>query len=237
MRTGTFSRRAMPRVMALSIAAAVAVAHGGDPAGETVLRNVDARLAPVRDFTVTLDVVADIERLNVPPMHATMYFKQPDKVHLDAEGFAMLPKEGLQPTLGKLLARYTVTGTAGDTLEGIPVRKVILQAKSDRALPRSLTLYVDPSRWTTERIVTTGSGDRLATISFRYADVGGVWLPEEMTAALTSAPADSAETDLPASPIRPAQMPRRGKITVRYTDYRLNTGLGDEIFAKDPQAR
>jgi outer membrane lipoprotein-sorting protein len=227
----------MPRVFALSVAAAVAVARGGDTSGEAVLRNVDARLAPVHDYTVTLDVVADIERLNVPPMHATMYFKQPDKIHLDAEGFALLPREGLQPEIGKLLSRYNVAETGSDTLGGVPVRRVTLQAKSERGFPRMLSVYVDPRRWTTERIVTKGSADRVATITFSYIQVDGVWLPGEMTAAFSIAQADSLEGDLPAAPMRPQQMPRKGTVTVRFSEYRLNTGLNDEIFTKDPLTR
>ncbi len=231
------SQRVMPRVFALSVAAAVAVARGGDTSGEAVLRNVDARLAPVHDYTVTLDVVADIERLNVPPMHATMYFKQPDKIHLDAEGFALLPREGLQPEIGKLLSRYNVAETGSDTLGGVPVRRVTLQAKSERGFPRMLSVYVDPRRWTTERIVTKGSADRVATITFSYIQVDGVWLPGEMTAAFSIAQADSLEGDLPAAPMRPQQMPRKGTVTVRFSEYRLNTGLNDEIFTKDPLTR
>jgi outer membrane lipoprotein-sorting protein len=227
----------MPRVFALSVAAAVAVARGGDTSGEAVLRSVDARLAPVHDYTVTLDVVADIERLNVPPMHATMYFKQPDKIHLDAEGFALLPREGLQPEIGKLLSRYNVAETGSDTLGGVPVRRVTLQAKSERGFPRMLSVYVDPRRWTTERIVTKGSADRVATITFSYIQVDGVWLPGEMTAAFSIAQADSLEGDLPAAPMRPQQMPRKGTVTVRFSEYRLNTGLNDEIFTKDPLTR
>ena len=237
MKYSRLRQRVMPRVVALSVAAAVAVARGGDPAGETILHNVEARLAPVHDYTVTLDVVADIERLNVPPMHATMYFKQPDKVHIDAEGFAMLPREGLQPNVGKLLAKYTVAGVGKDTLDGVPVRKVMLQAKSDRSFPRSLAVYVNPERWTTERIVTSGSADRLVTISFSYVQVEGVWLPGGMTAAFTLAPADSGETNPPAGPLRMQQKPRNGTVTVRYSGYRLNTGLGDDIFAKDTPSR
>ena len=231
------SQRVMPRVFALSVAAAVAVARGGDTSGEAVLRNVDARLAPVHDYTVTLDVVADIERLNVPPMHATMDFKQPDKIHLDAEGFALLPREGLQPEIGKLLSRYNVAETGSDTLGGVPVRRVTLQAKSERGFPRMLSVYVDPRRWTTERIVTKGSADRVATITFSYIQVDGVWLPGEMTAAFSIAQADSLEGDLPAAPMRPQQMPRKGTVTVRFSEYRLNTGLNDEIFTKDPLTR
>ena len=237
MKTGRLRQRIMPRVMALSVAAAVAVARGGDSAGETILHNIEARLAPVHDYTVTLDVVADIERLNVPPMHATMYFKQPDKIHLDAEGFALLPREGLQPEIGKLLSRYNVAETGSDTLGGVPVRRVTLQAKSERGFPRMLSVYVDPRRWTTERIVTKGSADRVATITFSYIQVDGVWLPGEMTAAFSIAQADSLEGDLPAAPMRPQQMPRKGTVTVRFSEYRLNTGLNDEIFTKDPLTR
>ena len=237
MRYGRLRQRVMPRVLALSVAAAVAVARGGDPAGETILRNVEARLAAVHDYTVTLDVVADIERLNVPPMHATMYFKQPDKVHIDAEGFAMLPREGLQPNVGKLLAKYAVAGVGRDTLDGSAVRTVTLQAKSDRSFPRSLTLYVNPERWTTERIVTSGAADRRVTISYSYVQVEGVWLPGGMTAAFTLAPPDSIGIDLPAGPLRPQQAPRNGTVTVRYSNYRLNTGLSDDLFAGEAPSR
>jgi len=230
-------QRVLPRVAALFAAAAVAIARGGGPSGEEILKNVDARLEPVHDYTVTLDVVADIERLNVPPMHATMYFKQPDKIHVDAEGFALLPREGLQPAVGKLLSRFNVTETGSDTLAGVPVRRVSLQAKSERGFPRSLSLYVDPHRWTTERIVTRGSADRVATITFSYVQVEGVWLPAEMSAAFSLAPADSLEGDLPAAPMRPQQMPRKGTVTVRFSGYRLNTGLKDDIFTKDPLTR
>ena len=96
------------RMLALGAASAFALVHGGEPSGEAILRNVQSRIAEVRDYTVHLDVVADIERLNVPEMHVTMYFKQPDKVHLDAEGFAMLPREGLALNVDKLLSRYFV---------------------------------------------------------------------------------------------------------------------------------
>jgi len=237
MSPGTLRRRILPRAVALSAAAAIALARGADPSGETILRNVDARLASVRDYTVTLDVVADIERLNVPPMHATMYFKQPDKVHLDAEGFAMLPREGLQPVFSKLLVRFSVASVGKDTVGGMPVRRVVLEPRSERTFPRKLTIDVNTERWTPERIVTAGSGDRVATITFAYVQVEGVWLPSEMKAAFSVATPDSAEPDMPAGPMRPSQAPRKGTVTVTFSNYRVNSGLSDDIFSKDSPQR
>ena len=237
MRPGRISRGALTRALALSAAGAFALARGGDQEGESILRSVDARLASVKDYTVTLDVVADIERLNVPPMHATMYFKQPDKVHLDAKGFAMLPREGLQPSFSRLLTRFTVASVGKDTVGGVPVKKIELQPKSERTFPRSLTIDVNTERWTPERIVTTGSGDRVAMITFSYVQVEGVWLPSEMKAGFSMAAPDSAEPDMPQAPMRPPQAPRRGIVTVTFSDYRINTGLSDEIFSKDQPSR
>ena len=237
MKAGRITRGAFTRTLALSAAAAFALARGGDQEGEAILRSVDARIASVRDYTVTLDVVADIERLNVPPMHATMYFKQPDKVHLDAEGFAMLPREGLQPNFSKLLTRFNVAAVGKDTVDGVPLKKVVLQPKSERTFPRSLTIDVNTERWTPERIVTTGSGDRVATITFTYVQVGGVWLASEMKAGFSLAAPDSAEPDMPAAPMRPPQTPRKGTVSVTFSNYRINTGLSDDIFSKDQPGR
>ena len=58
-----------------------------------------------------------------------------------------------------------------------------------------------------------------------------------MTAAFSLGPADSTEPDLPANPMRMPQKPRNGTVTVRYSNYRLNTGLSDDIFAKDVPPR
>jgi len=75
------------------------------------------------------------------------------------------------------------------------------------------------------------------TISFSYVQVEGVWLPGGMTAAFSLAPLDSSGMDLPAGPLRPQQAPRNGTVTVRYSNYRLNTGLGDDIFKGEPAPR
>ena len=227
--------RLQVRLLALGAAAAFAFARGSDPSGETILRNVQSHMAEVRDYTVHLDVVADIERLNVPEMHVTMYFKQPDKVHLDAQGFAMLPREGLALNMEKLMSRYTVERVDHDTAGGESLYRLTLAARSERTAMRSMQLEVHPVRWTIERFSTGGAGDRTVSVSFRYAQVEGHWLPEQMTARFSMAPADTAGGEPPEgpAPFPPRQIPRNGTVTVHYSSYQINTGLSDEIFSKD----
>jgi hypothetical protein len=207
----------------------------GDPTGETILRNAEDRMAAVKDYTVNLAITADIDRLNVPPMNVRMYFKQPDKVHFDARGFAMLPREGLALNIGKLRTRYTAGRVDRDSIDGIPLYRVTMVAKSERTRIRSVTLYVHPERWTVEKLVTPQVNDRVMSASFRYTQVQGLWLPQEMVAAFSTAPADTVEPNPldQAMPARPQQRPRTGTVTVHYSDYTVNTGLSDDLFKEE----
>ena len=209
---------------------------GKDPDGDTILRNAESRLSSLQDYTVTLGITVDVERLNVPPMQVRMYFKQPDRVHFDAKGFAMLPREGLAMNIGRLRARYDPGSVDRDTLGGLPVYRVTLRAKSDRNRVRTILLYVHPRRWTVEKIVSPGMNDRVMSATFTYAQVQGFWLPEEMVASFSTSPADSTDPDLlmdKQMPVRPQGRPRAGSVTVRYSGYAVNTGLSDDLFKED----
>ena len=120
----------MTRMMQLAFATiAVALLTGfrpGEPSGADILRHVETQVAGVKDYTVTLDVVADIERLKVPPMHATLYFKQPDKVHIESKNFAMLPRESMGMQFSKLNERYAVDSVVADRKEQPVVYRLVL---------------------------------------------------------------------------------------------------------------
>src|SRR5271157_2218142 len=77
--------------------------------GSVILQNVSRGFERVQDFVATIEANVDMERLRVPKMKATLYFKKPDKVHFDAAGFAMLPREGVVLNSATLIARYDAT--------------------------------------------------------------------------------------------------------------------------------
>jgi hypothetical protein len=236
MSTGSPVRAALVAVAACVCAFSPPL-PGGDPDGDTILRNAETRLAPLRDYSVNLSITVDIERLNVPPMQVRMSFKQPDMVHFDAKGFALLPREGLAMNLGKLRARYDPGRVDHDTIGGNDVYRVTLRAKSERTRVRTIMLYVHPGRWTVEKIVTPEMNDRVMSATFHYTQVQGFWLPEEMVASFSASPADSTDPDLlmeKQAPLRPQARPRAGSVTVRYSGYAVNTGLSDDLFKEDP---
>jgi outer membrane lipoprotein-sorting protein len=206
--------------------------------GEEVLRRVEAQLATVQDYVVELEAHVDMERLRMPPMEATMYFKKPDKVHFEAPGFAMLPREGIVLNPTWLRENFDATLSGEDTVRGERAYKLLLLAKEANVRVRQANVWIDPKTWTVTKLETMPYQGRTVAVVFTHAMVeGGVWLPQEFVADLgLAAPQvdNSFRLNTPYTPqINEAQRPpRTGKVTVRYSNYRVNVGLRDELFER-----
>jgi len=201
------------------------------PGGDEVLRNVEAGFTAVDDYVVTLDIVADIERLKVPPMQVTMSFKKPDRVHFTSTGFAMLPKESIGFTPSQLLQRVEPERVTRDTMNGRPMLDVLVKLRKDRTGLRRLILTVDPERWTVERLTTPQFDGRTVTALFQYGKVGPAWMPVRLEVTFLIPQQDTLQQSPLPNPHMPSGMaPRMGKITISYSDYQINKGLDDSIF-------
>jgi hypothetical protein len=200
----------------------------GLPDGETVLKNIEARWLPIKDYAVTLAVTADIEKLDVPPMVVRMYFKQPDKTHFESEGFAVLPRDALRFNPRGLREKYAVEAVSRDTA-GAKLRLRLI-SRGETTPVRRLTLLVDPKDLTVDGLESgTADGRRMKAV-FTHAQTEGFLLPSSLVVEFTSdAPADAPE--MPQGSARP----RKGRVTVMFTDYKVNSGLSDDLFLKKDQ--
>ncbi len=232
------SRRA-GNVLVLSALALILVSRSvaqvsGSISGDRILEHVDSAFVGIDDYIVDLDATVDVERLQVPPMRVTMYFKRPDKVHFESNGFALLPREGLALSVQRLRSRYTIEGVRRDTLDSGMVQVLTLVPKAERSRLQQLMLYVDPVRWTVMRLMSTSPDGRTMTANFQYQQAEHHWLPASLVVVFGSAPPDTTmQNDLDqVAPMRRPQLPRKGTITIRYSNYRINTGLSDEIFER-----
>lgn len=209
------------------------------PSGDDILRKVEQNFLAIKDYTVTLVVVADIERMKVPPMHATMYFKQPEKVHFDAKGFVVLPREGMGVQFGQLTLKYAVDSVARETLDSIQVYRLVLHPRDEKAVMRRMYMWIDTKRWTPERISIPQPNGRGMEARFAYTQIERFWLPQQLVVTFSS-PAKDTTSAVPETnpfaggpPTGQRGNPRSGKVTVDYSDYRVNTGLPDSIFATE----
>lgn len=221
----------MSLIVLITVAACPAVAQG--VAGEDILRRVEDTFRSVKDYTVTVDITVDLERLNVPPMHVTMYFKQPDKVHFSSTGFALLPKESIGFTTSRLLAKFNV--------ERVEERKdsaglrydLTLKPKVDKTGLRRLVLTVNPEHWIPERLAAPQFDGRTMEALFRHENVGEYWLPVAIDVCFTAPGREEHEPEIPGHARSSVQ--RNGRIAIRFSDYHVNTGLDDAIFEEQEE--
>ena len=204
-----------------------------------IMRNVERGFEKVQDFVATIEANVDMDRVRIPKITATMYFKKPDKVHFTSSSFAMLPREGIVLNPSLLRERYEPKVSGEEVVDGRRLYKLALTAKEAKVRPGQLLLWIDPSVWTIARMETVPYQGRVLRFSFTYAlQAGSFWLPETMKATYDVVAADSSvkrlDLDMPASPqLEEIRRPTRsGSITVKYLDYKVNIGISDDVFEK-----
>lgn len=208
------------------------------PTGKQILERSAGNYDAIKDYTVDLVADVNMERLRMPRMTATLYFKSPDKVSFESPGFAMLPREGFGLPVTMLLKRYEATLSGEERMEGTETYKLHLVAKDPAARSQQMLLWVNKDNYTVLRTQTVPYQGRSVTMEFAYERVGGAyWLPDTMRIELTVPPRDSAATE-GAAPQMPGGQQleemrrplRSGTLLIIYSNYRVNTGLSDERF-------
>ncbi len=196
-----------------------------------IMQNMKRQFELVQDYTATLKVGVDLERMQIPEMLVTIYFKQPDKVHIEAKNFAMLPKEAVALNPAQLIDKFDATIVETNVKDGVTFYKLRLISKPEKGKPvRESYVLVDGSRWVVTHFESMPSDVRKVFADFEYETVDGKYiLPSKIVARLDAQqPSDSTAERM----YSPQRMPRKGSATILYSDYKVNTGLSDEIFEK-----
>ncbi|GBD87183.1 hypothetical protein BMS3Abin03_01110 [bacterium BMS3Abin03] len=204
---------------------------------DEILDRVKETFSGVEDYRVNVHIKVDVDFLKVPESDATVYFKQPDKIYVESEKFALLPKRSLNLlSLSILNGKHTALYVAEDTIRNVitSVVKVIpLGSESDIVLS---TLWIDTRRNIIMKIESTAKPSGTFTIDFFYNNTySGYNLPDSLIFTFTidrmrfpkgmNGTFDSDEKDNEKEPGRTT-----GKVYLSYSDYRINQGLPDSIF-------
>lgn len=204
---------------------------------DEILTKVVQGFDEVKDFSAVIEAEINMDRMQIPKMHADLFFKKPDKVHFSSKGFLLVPREGIALNPSVLKERYLTTSAVRDTVDGKNLFKLLLAAKDAKTRLRALSIWIDPTNWTVTKMDIIPYEGRTLSMIFTYeCQQEKYWLPSKLIASFASE-SDKAEKD--SSPSMDNQLegaqrsaPRSGKVTVVYSNYKINIGLSDEIFEK-----
>lgn len=205
---------------------------------EKILEKVKAEFDRIEDYTVDVKIKVDVDFLKMPDREAKIFYKKPDKVQIESEGFAMLPKEGLNfSPLGLLNSSYSSFYVREDTLNGIvtSIIKIIpLEGGSDVILS---TLWVDTNRNLIMKVESSRKPQGTFTMEMNYLKTKkGFWLPSSMVFTFSidrsilprkfNFDTDSDQKKA----LEDSTKSKTGKVFLDYSNYEINNGLLDEIF-------
>ena len=205
---------------------------------EEILEKVKLEFEKIEDYQVDVHIKVDVDFLKMPDREATIFYKKPDKFHIDSENFAILPKSGLNfSPLGFLNYKYTAFYEREDTINGTltSVVKVIpLEGNADVVLS---TFWIDTRRNLILKVELSRKPQGSFTIDLKYLKTSeGFWLPSSLIFSFTAdrslIPRRFNETGDSESNknAKDLEKEKTGKVYLNYSNYRINTGLTDDFF-------
>jgi outer membrane lipoprotein-sorting protein len=211
-------------------------AQSKDP--DEIINGVITNFNKVDDYKVDVNIKVDVEFIKVPETKAKIYFKQPDKVHLEADGFAMLPKNGMEFSPSSLLKKdYTAIYEQDVELSGFKTSIVKVIPLGDKGDVILSTLWIDQKKQIIRKVESTTKTNGTFTIDFTYDDKIKYPLPAKIVFSFNmdkmNIPATiSGETnnEKPDKKNKNPDTRTKGKVIVNYSNYVVNKGVQDSVF-------
>ena len=200
------------------------------------LEALEKKYSGLKDYIVNVNVHFDIETFKSPDIQAKLYYKVPDKMKVESKRVLFFPKEGgyFNPSLFKkddfvvmLLEHLTDGGRKAVKLRLIP-RKTKRNAQD-------FVLTIDTQQNLVTEVNVVQSGGREIKAEIAYGTFGQIELPTRIK-LLLDFPAVEPEMMKGFEPSGQGTKRVTGKIEMTYSNYRVNSGLSDEIFKEtEPQ--
>src|SRR5690606_31267132 len=196
---------------------------------DKILDEVKKKFASVKDYTVDVNIKIDVNFLKVPESRAKIYYKAPDKIHVESESFAMLPREGLNSSPAAFLnGEYTALYEREDTVDNkkVSIVKIIpLNSESDIVLS---TLWIDQDKDVIMKIESNTKVAGTFQIEFDYDEKSNYPLPSKMEFTLNTGdfslplPRGMTGDTKKKTEERSAGKEQKGKVYITYSNYKVN---------------
>lgn len=155
----------MMRVCSLVVLMVVVATASYARTADVLLRELRAKMARAKSYTAQLNIKVDVPFMRVPDMTATLKHTAPDKTTIDAPGFAMLPKDGVDLGALKLLSKDF---TAIDMGVENSMRKIKVLPSDESSDIVVATIWVDTTAMVARKVVSTTKKAGTVTIELSY---------------------------------------------------------------------
>lgn len=198
-----------------------------------IIEEVSKKFDKIKDYSVEAKIKVDIEFLKVPDRNAKIYFKKPDKVKMKSDGFALLPKQGMNfsPTVF-LTDKYESIYIRNEKINNVSYDVIKVIPLSDTSSILLSTLWIDSKNLVIKKVNTLTKKTGMLEVEFKY-DKGLIKysLPNEVK--FTFNPEEESEKESKSNKSNSSKTISRnmkGSVVVYYSNYKINSGIPDSVF-------
>jgi hypothetical protein len=192
---------------------------------ESLLKAVVTGMDKILRFEADALIKVDVDFIDIKDRKIKIKFESPDHFTFDAEGLALLPKQGMQMDYLKLLkAKYTAIDVGEEVIRTHKSRIIKVIPESEDSDVILAQLWIDPelNRIMRMKTFTRKSGSYL--IDFEY-NTNFRQLPDLLTVDFEISnmafPA-KAMNDLMSKGIqKPDSLPKKARVVVQYSNYKI----------------
>jgi hypothetical protein len=200
----------------------------------------------IRDYTVRIRAKVRIPDFRIPDFAATVYFKRPDRFHLETKNFAPLPRGAALFDPARFgPERNRIIWLSAEKVDGVPAEVFRLEPLEEKGKIRSYRVWVggSPKRILQVDSVSVQGGKARARIRYAPVRQGGeeIWLPERVDVQLTfpergvRSPDNlvyGSDSPVSRGMARLEDLPAEGTVQITYDGWVWNRGLDDAVFRK-----
>jgi hypothetical protein len=140
-----------------------------EPDPYVIVDSLKIKLLEIEDYQADIEIEVDVDFIKMPVKHATIYYKQPDKVKFKSDEFFMLPRKGFNNSFRKILEEDFSAIYAGEEIiqnEKHHVIKIIpLGKKPDIILA---TWWINAENYLISRVESNTRNEGTFLIDFSY---------------------------------------------------------------------
>ena len=219
------------------------------PEVRRLIDSLRTQFQKIEDYQVKITVSLKMPRLRMPRKRMTLSFKQPDLLHIKSRGFAMLPRRGIMLSPDSLFSRIAdpvvIRSAGGGRCNCLVVRG---EKELEGGQTQVTEVTIDTVRWVVLSVSTWGADIALFDMQSEYMEVApGIFMPQKTSikfelgddfltrGSRRRSRGGAAPTDADLSAILdadPDKAPRSAEAVLKFSRYRVNTGLKESLFEK-----
>jgi len=225
---------------------------------EEIKNNIITQFSKIDDYQVDINIKINMTGFRMPKKKIKMFFKKPDKLNIKTNGFAIIPKTGINNNPNELFEMfnyitevnrtirnnkqfYFITGIVNPDSIDVPIKNFQYENANI-----TMSLLIDAKEWIITEVDIILDKEKIFSIKTDYINIDNIMVPEKTNLSIgikeISRIKNNFNNDLlfnsdndfiKASGLNLKNDEFKGEISLEFSNYIINQGIDDNVFIRN----